>query len=32
METKSKTIPFAGKNLVLETGKIARQAHGSILA
>ena len=28
----SKTVPFAGKNLVLETGKIARQAHGSILA
>jgi polyribonucleotide nucleotidyltransferase len=32
METTSKTIPLAGKNLVLETGKIARQAHGSILA
>ena len=32
MKITSKTIPFAGKNLVLETGKIARQAHGSILA
>ncbi len=32
MKITTKTIPFGGRNLVLETGKIARQAHGSVVA
>jgi len=27
----SKTIPFGDQNIVIESGKIARQAHGSVL-
>jgi len=27
----SKTIPFGNQNIVIESGKIARQAHGSVL-
>ena len=32
METKSKTITFAGKDLILETGKIAVELYFIIIA
>ena len=31
MKVISKTIPFGNQNIVIESGKIARQAHGSVL-
>ena len=31
-DIKRKTIEWAGKTLTLETGRIARQAHGAVLA
>ena len=31
MKVISKTIPFGDQNIVIESGKIARQAHGSVL-
>ena len=31
MKVISKTIPFGDQNIVIESGKIARQAHGSVV-
>ena len=31
MKVISKTIPFGNQKIVIESGKIARQAHGSVV-
>ena len=31
MKVITKTIPYGNQNIVIETGKIARQAHGSVV-